>query len=211
MPGIIEAEDFDFGGEGNAYHESDPENKGGQYRLSEGVDIETTTDTKGNYNVSSISDGEYLEYTINDFTDGKYSIDFRVASASDSPKSITLFYGDNSLVTINVPNTGGNQTWQTVSVHDVEFSGDGNQILKLKFNGGNFNLNYISVYKRQIPFAVHSIPGTIQVEDYDIGGEGVAYHDENATKEGGNYRPDDMVGIEKHTRRKWQIQYWLDQ
>jgi len=42
IPGTIQAEDFDKGGEGTAYHDPDSFNKVGQYRLTEGVDIEST-------------------------------------------------------------------------------------------------------------------------------------------------------------------------
>ena len=35
----IQAENFDTGGEGVAYHDTDTANSGGQYRTSEGVDV----------------------------------------------------------------------------------------------------------------------------------------------------------------------------
>src|SRR5207245_7423153 len=41
VPGTIQAEDFDGGGEGVAYHDTDTSNNGGQYR-STAVDIEST-------------------------------------------------------------------------------------------------------------------------------------------------------------------------
>ena len=37
-----------------------------------------------------------------------------------------------------------------------------------------------------------SIPGTIQAANYDIGGEGVAYHDATSGNSGGAYRQDDV-------------------
>lgn len=40
-PGRVEAEDFDWGGQGVGYSDADTSNNGGQYRPSEGVDIET--------------------------------------------------------------------------------------------------------------------------------------------------------------------------
>jgi len=42
----IQAENFDGGGEGVAYHDSDVANNGGQYRNT-AVDVETTSDTGG--------------------------------------------------------------------------------------------------------------------------------------------------------------------
>ena len=40
------------------------------------------------------------------------------------------------------------------------------------------------------PYKPLAIPGTIQAEDYDLGGEGVAYHDTTAGNSGGAYRQD---------------------
>ena len=41
-------------------------------------------------------------------------------------------------------------------------------------------------------WAQSNTPGVIQVEDYNIGGEGVAYHDGDAGNNGGAYRADDV-------------------
>src|SRR5258708_6055890 len=51
IPGKLEAENYDTGGEGIAYHDTDTSNDGGQYRTSEGVDIEVCGDTGGGYDV----------------------------------------------------------------------------------------------------------------------------------------------------------------
>ncbi len=62
VPGLVQAKDFDVGGEGVAYHDTEPANLGGAYRPTEGVDIETTglfTD------VGWIRSGEWLTYTVN--------------------------------------------------------------------------------------------------------------------------------------------------
>ena len=40
--------------------------------------------------------------------------------------------------------------------------------------------------------APHSVPGQFQAEDYDLGGEGVGYHDLSPANEGGTYRSDDV-------------------
>ena len=46
----------------------------------------------------------------------------------------------------------------------------------------------------QAPYggAPWAVPGTIQVEDYDLGGEGTGYHDATAGNDGGDYRTDDV-------------------
>src|SRR6266480_1905741 len=44
VPGSFEAENFDLGGEGVAYHDNTPGNQGGNYRLTEDVDIVVSSD-----------------------------------------------------------------------------------------------------------------------------------------------------------------------
>ena len=62
VPGSVQAEDFDAGGEGVAYHDTEPANLGGAYRPAEGVDIETAHDIT---DVGWIRSGEWLDYTVN--------------------------------------------------------------------------------------------------------------------------------------------------
>src|SRR5262249_39041069 len=63
VPGTIQAEDFDGGGEGTAYHDSDTSNNGNQYRAT-AVDIENCADAGGGYNVGWTAGGEWLNYTL---------------------------------------------------------------------------------------------------------------------------------------------------
>ena len=60
----IEAEDFDTGGQGVVDNDIDMINQGGQYRVDEGVDIQSTSDNDSSYNIGCTSDGEWLEYSI---------------------------------------------------------------------------------------------------------------------------------------------------
>ena len=62
LPGTWQAEDFDNGGEGLAYHDADAANSGGAYRQT-GVDLEAASE--GGYDVGWISPGEWLAYTVN--------------------------------------------------------------------------------------------------------------------------------------------------
>ena len=78
VPGTIEAENFDDGGEGVAYHDNTAGNTGGQYRSTEDVDIQISGE--GGYDVGWIGDGEWLAYTVNVAAAGSYSIQLRVAS-----------------------------------------------------------------------------------------------------------------------------------
>jgi hypothetical protein len=82
IPGKIEAEDYDVGGEGVAYHDTTLGNEGGEYR-SDDVDVQSTTDGGDGHNVGWIEAGEWLEYTVDVASTGLYDIQVRVASAMD--------------------------------------------------------------------------------------------------------------------------------
>src|SRR5690242_16348235 len=58
----LEAENFDRGGEGVAYHDNDAANAGKQFRAEEGVDIGLCNDVGGGYRVGWIAAGEWLKY-----------------------------------------------------------------------------------------------------------------------------------------------------
>jgi endoglucanase len=139
----IQAENFDSGGEGVAYHESTTNNLGGQYRTSEAVDIETTTDTGGGYDVTGTASGEWLEYTINVSQPGFYNLALRVAGTSAGSIQVLTggINGTNLTGTWTVPATGGAQTWTTIS--NVVFLTPGQQVLHLDVLGGGFNLNWL--------------------------------------------------------------------
>ena len=140
IPGRIEAEDFDEGGEGVAYSDNEPENKGGEYR-NEGPDVELSGDVDGGYNVGHIWGGEWLEYTVR-VTPGTYDIRLRVASAN-SGRQLELSLGDETLGTVDVPNTGGWYEWQTITLSGVEIAAEGPQMLRVDAIGDGQNLNWI--------------------------------------------------------------------
>lgn len=116
IPGTIQAEDFDTGGEAVAYQDADAGNNGGQYRPLEDVDIENCSDAGGGYNVGWMASGEWLEYTVDVATAGEYRIDVRVASNTTGGNFHIEFDGEDKTGAINVPVTGGWQNWITVSV-----------------------------------------------------------------------------------------------
>jgi hypothetical protein len=143
IPGTIQAENYDLGGETVAYHDVETANQGGQYRTGDGVDIEGTTDTGGGYNVGWTRTDEWLEYTVNVATTGNYTLTERVASAASTGSFRVEFGGINKSGTVTVPNTGGWQTWTNLS-QTVSLSA-GQQVMRIYFQGNDTNLNYVSL------------------------------------------------------------------
>ncbi|MGC9343147.1 MAG: carbohydrate-binding protein [Bacteroidales bacterium] len=145
VPGRIEFEDYDIGGQYISYNESTLENEGNAYREDE-VDIQETDDDQGEYNVGWIRDGEWLEYTVNVSETGKYYLFLRAAVNSDS-SSLKITENKELLLSKELEYTGGWQSWETF-IDSVDLS-EGEQILRFTFNGGEslFNLNWIEFNK----------------------------------------------------------------
>jgi hypothetical protein len=139
VPGTIEAENFDNGGEGLAYHDTTAGNAGGQYRQTD-VDIEPTI---GGYNVGWIATGEWLNYTVNVVTAGTYTVQLRVASVAGGALHVGFNTTSNVWIPLRVPATGTWQTWTTIST--VVTLGAGTQQLTILADAGGFNLDSISV------------------------------------------------------------------
>ena len=113
IPGVIQAEDFDNGGEGLAYHDCDGANQGGAYRASEGVDLEACSE--GGFDVGWMCSGEWLEYSVEVAQTGTYRLQARVASQSTGGGFRVEFDGAGIAGAIVVPVTGGWQSWVTVT------------------------------------------------------------------------------------------------
>ncbi|HEX8523800.1 MAG TPA: carbohydrate-binding protein, partial [Tepidisphaeraceae bacterium] len=209
----IEAEDFDAGGEGVAYHDTAAFNQGGQYRTGEGIDIETVGGDSGAYNVGYVAAGEWLEYSVDVTDSGTYNFDFRVASNGNGGAFHVEVDGADVTGAMTVPNTSGWQSWTTVTKSGVALA-KGQHIVRLAMDtvgatGAVGNFNYMKVYSGNVPpppsgqtpfkgtpFAVGSGTTTIQVEDFDHGGEGVAYHDVDNVNQPGNVYRSGGVDIE---------------
>ncbi len=144
IPGAIEAEDFDEGGEGIAYHDLDAANQGGQYRTS-GVDVSATSDIGGGYKIGWTKGSEWLEYTVNVGVAGTYTIAARIASAGNGGTFHIEMNGVNVTGPITVPNTGSWESFQTVSKTGVTLNA-GQQVLRFSMDAdgptgwfGDFN------------------------------------------------------------------------
>jgi hypothetical protein len=78
IPGTVEAEHFDLGGEGKAYHDMDRANIAGAYRPDEGVDI---YDRLGEgYHIGNALPGEWIEYTVEVQEEADYLMEVYLAA-----------------------------------------------------------------------------------------------------------------------------------
>jgi chitinase len=176
IPGKIEAEDFDNGGEGVAYHDLTATNTQGMYRTAEGVDIETATEN--GYNVGTIQTGEWLEYTVNITQAGAYTLQSRVAATAAGKTFHYELDGVNISGTVTVPNTGAWQTWATVNVTTPSLT-TGTKILRVVFDTNEFNFNWFNFAVQSGNAALNKTATASSVEE--TGFEAYKAFDGNAT------------------------------
>ena len=108
-----------------------------------GLQIENTTDTGAGQNIGYTDAGDYAEYLIYISDSGNYNLNTRTAAQSNAGKiefELINNQGTQSLSIIDLPITGGWQSWQTTSTQTVLNTGI--YTLKMKVLKSGFNLNW---------------------------------------------------------------------
>jgi hypothetical protein len=211
VPGTLEAENFDVGGQNVAYYDTVAGNSGGEYR-AEDVDIQTVTDVSGLFNVGWTKAGEWLQYTVNVGTTGSYRIEARVANSGAGGRFHVNVDGQDRTGAMTVPNTGGWQNWQTISSVAIPLNA-GQRVIRVVFDavsstGSVANINWFRIVSADgstpttppptspayggTPAA---IAGVLQAEHFDVGAQGVAYYDTSTGNSGGLIRTETHVDI----------------
>ncbi|GAB3680641.1 hypothetical protein GCM10028857_03640 [Salinarchaeum chitinilyticum] len=143
VPGRVQAQEYDTGGQGVAYNDTTSTNQGGAFRTGESVDVETVSDsTGGQYDVGWTADGEWLEYTVDVGTAGTYDVHVRNASNADGGTISIDAAGTDVTGAVSLSGTGGWQSWQTTTIQDVSL-GAGEQVVRVNVDTGGFNLNWV--------------------------------------------------------------------
>jgi len=146
LPGTVQAEDFDECTDGITYHDKDSQNEGTtSYRTdSQGVDIVTGG---SGYAIGYTSAGEWLEYTVNVKTAGRYGY---VATVSSGNENTGFRIGlmkdgvETSLATVNVPKTGSDWSiYQEVSGTLAKKLDAGQNTIRITITGSNCNIDKI--------------------------------------------------------------------
>ena len=203
VPGAVFAENYDTGGQGVAYNVTSVNGSANSYR-SDGVDLEATTDTGGPANdLGWTAAGQWFKYTVNVATAGTYTVGLRVAAPSAVTDGLHI---DNSAGTnlsgnVNVPATGGYQTWTTVTATVTLPAGT--QTLTVDQDNGGWNINFLAFGLNssgggtpppagEAPYGgtAAAVPGTVQAENYDTGGQAVAYNVASVNGSANSYRSD---------------------
>ena len=146
IPGKFEAENYDQGGEGFAYHDSDDNNQSGELR-TDGVDIGTGG---SGYTIGYTNNGEWLEYTIDVAEDALYEM--HIFYASGRPGGGAVMGADfvdegvalNSAFPLQVTGSWGNYINQSIGKFELT---KGKHVLRITVVERGFNLDWIEFKK----------------------------------------------------------------
>ncbi len=200
LPVMFYAANFDKGGQGIAYNDLSVGNLGGQYRTSEDVDIYTSTDTSGGpYQVANFQTAEWMNYTVSVPSSGTYNFSIHAANNYATGAYHIEVDGVNATGSVPVPVTGSWSTYQWVSAPGISLS-SGQHVLKLVADQQWFNVSAINATASSYagtPYAGTPIalPAMFYTDNFDNGGQGVAYNDLSVGNLGGQYRTSEDVDI----------------
>ena len=196
----IEAENFDNGGEGVAYHDTDA---GNIFKTTDraptDVDVYDVALSGGGkaVGVGWTKPTEYLNYTVSVASAGSYKLAINTASVGAGGMFHLEVDGQNVTGPLAAPDTSDWLTFQTVNGGTINLTA-GTHVLKLVFdssqqangymaNFDNFTLTAVAPPANDgTPFGGSPVSvaatgsTTLEVENFNIGGEGVAYHDTDA-------------------------------
>jgi GH18 family chitinase len=200
LPGTVQAEFFDVGGQNVAYYDT----SGSFFTIERYGPVELAADFDGpsGLHVEGIENGEWLEYTVEIAEAGPYNLELR--ASSDNTRAVHLEAGGvNVSGAVNIPVIGEfRDEWLTVEGRTQLALPAGRQVLRLAFDSGSGRLgvNWLHLTRGQVPYSgtPSAIPGTLQAEAFDLGGAELAYHDSTVGNVFVEYRQTD-VDIEKTT------------
>lgn len=147
IPGTIEMENYDLGGQSVSFSDKDFVNEGGALR-EDGVDIvqiDSTDKSKG-YAIGFTQPGEWMEYTLKVTEAGEYAFVANVATASDGASFILFMDGKAISDTIVAPK---GEDWSTYGLVDGKTTAltAGEHVLRVAITGAFINMDWIKFGK----------------------------------------------------------------
>jgi chitinase len=150
IPGTVQAANYDTGGQGLAYNVTSTNGTANSYR-SDGVDLEACTDSGCGDDIGWTAAGQWFKYTVKVATGGTYTVSVRLASPSGVTDGLHIASssGANLSGNINVPATGGWQTWATVTATITLPAGQ--QTLTIDQDNGGWNIHQLTFASSTTP------------------------------------------------------------
>lgn len=166
-------------------------------RSYENIDVDETV---SNNTVVNIFEEEVKIGQSLTSVDALNKYDFILTYKANQDREIHIILKKNSTIIKDQSYTalaGYAKKKYTLNLDEVPSGGDYQLVLEIRPIGGdassaiNTSSEVLSITGAPEPIS-HDIPGLIEAEDYKLGGEGIAYHDSDATNTLGEYRNDDV-------------------
>jgi hypothetical protein len=166
------------------------------YSSMYGILTEPTSDAGGGKDVGYQDNNDWMDYSANIASAGSYTVNLRVASLYGGGQFQIRNSSGSVLATVNVPSTGGYQTWQTISTTLTLPAGQQTLRIFTVNSGGGWNLNWFDILASGSTTTTTTPPSSssihIEAESYSSmygilteptsdagGGKDVGYQDNN--------------------------------
>jgi hypothetical protein len=107
-----------------------------------GLAFEGTADAGGGQNAGWVDAGDYVQWQIEVPSSGSYKLSAR--SATTAAATLSFLVDGSAVANLSLPNTGGWQSWQTVTSGSVNLTA-GTHTLRALFTSAGQNLNWVKV------------------------------------------------------------------
>ncbi len=168
LPGTIEAEDYDLGGEGIAYHDSDKNNAAGAYR-NDAVDIVQYGDVIA---LTETQPGEWLNYTVNVAKAAHYDLEFTYYGLWAGSLGVQWAEADTALFEGFILPASNGTGFSSLTKSHV-FLAEGENKLRLNLESDGFHLDKITI--TETSSAGLGSPGTNALKLYPNPTSGMVY------------------------------------
>ncbi len=152
LPGVIEAEDYNDGGNNVGYFDNTLGNAGNAttYRHDD-VDLRTT-DISDNFAVTKTTAGEWLKYTVNVEQEGSYSVKLRYATTTTTASGVVSLKLNGEELSGEIPlsPSANKDSWKEV-VFDIPAVTQGQHVLELLVVNEGFDVD-------KLEFSINAAP-----------------------------------------------------
>jgi hypothetical protein len=165
IPGIVQAELFDIGGEGVAFHDTDDVNRGNgvqnaaltspeaTFRRNEAVDLSFMSavdrtiggapEAANQLYVGWIQPGEWLSFTVRVTEAGTFAVGVHCAAPGDGAQLALEIADGRNLGPFVLPRTGSYRAWEHWATSTLSLAA-GVHLITVRFPTAGANLNYLS-------------------------------------------------------------------
>jgi hypothetical protein len=133
IPGTIEAENYDLGGQGVSFN--DNSTKDGDLSLRPNDNVDLGGGPNGAKVVGWFDAGDWMEYTVN-VQSGNYTINLVASSGISNPGELQLSLNDKAFASIKPNSTGDWNVYSTFLVKNINLKAATNAVLRLTSTGG---------------------------------------------------------------------------